>query len=51
MELKAKVMGNIEEGRRVMGLDMIVRNPVDGKPATERDTPIVALYQMVSLPL
>ncbi|GAM25576.1 hypothetical protein SAMD00019534_087510 [Acytostelium subglobosum LB1] len=43
--LKDKVISKIEEGRRLMGLDMIVRTPT-GEPAHEGNTGIIQLYRM-----
>ncbi|EFA76538.1 SH3 domain-containing protein [Heterostelium album PN500] len=43
--LKGKVISKIEEGRRLMGLDMIVRTP-SGEPAHENNTGIIQLYRM-----
>ncbi|KYQ89326.1 SH3 domain-containing protein [Tieghemostelium lacteum] len=43
--LKGKVISKIEEGRRLMGLDMIVRTP-NGEPANEKNTGIIQLYRM-----
>jgi len=43
--LKGKVISKIEEGRRLMGLDMIVRTP-NGEPAHEKNTGIIQLYRM-----
>ena len=45
-ELKEKVIIKIEEGRRIMGLDMIMRTAA-GEPATEKNTGIITLYKMV----
>jgi hypothetical protein len=45
-ELKDKVFAKIEEGRRLMGMDMIVRTST-GEVATERNTGVIALYHMV----
>jgi hypothetical protein len=45
-ELKPRVMSNIEEGRRLLGLDMIVKTP-SGEPATENNTAVLKLYRMV----
>lgn len=47
-ELKPRVMSNIEEGRRLLGLDMIVKTP-SGEPATENNTAVLKLYRMVHL--
>jgi len=44
-ELKEKVVQKIEEGRRLMGLDMIVRT-TGGEPATEKNTGIITLLHM-----
>lgn len=44
-ELKPRVMSNIEEGRRLLGLDMIVKTP-SGEPATENNTAVLKLYRM-----
>eukprot|EP01132_Coremiostelium_polycephalum_P004848 gene4848-6043_t len=43
--LKGKVISKIEEGRRLMGLDMIVRTP-NGEQAHEKNTGIIQLYRM-----
>ncbi|EGG21230.1 SH3 domain-containing protein [Cavenderia fasciculata] len=43
--LKGKVISKIEEGRRLMGLDMIVRT-ANGEPAHESNTGIISLYRM-----
>lgn len=47
-EYKEKIIQKIEEGRRMMGLDMIVRT-ASGEPATEKNTGIVTLLHMVRL--
>jgi hypothetical protein len=49
-ELKPRVMSNIEEGRRLLGLDMIVKT-ASGEPATENNTPVLKLYRMVHIHL
>lgn len=36
----------IEQGRKNMGLDILVRCP-SGEPADDRNTPIISLYHMV----
>eukprot|EP01133_Synstelium_polycarpum_P010994 gene10994-12806_t len=46
--LKGKVISKIEEGRRLMGLDMIVRT-ANGEPAHETNTGIIQLYRMKDL--
>jgi hypothetical protein len=46
-KMKAKVMASIEEGRRLMGLDLLVRTNT-GEIATERNCSIMELYRMVS---
>ncbi len=46
-ELKVKVMDNIEEGRRLLGLDMVIKTS-SGQPATEKNTTIVTLYRKVT---
>ena len=46
-KMKAKVMASIEEGRRLMGLDLLVRTNA-GEIATERNCSIMELYRMVS---
>jgi hypothetical protein len=45
-ELKDRVISNIEEGRRVMGLDLILRT-ASGEPATEANSGIISLYHKV----
>lgn len=47
-DLKPRVMSNIEEGRRLLGLDLIVKT-ASGDPATENNMPIMQLYRMVCL--
>ncbi|EGC38812.1 hypothetical protein DICPUDRAFT_27977 [Dictyostelium purpureum] len=44
-EIKGKVINKIEQGRRLMGLDMIVRTP-NSEPAHEKNTGIIQLYRM-----
>ncbi|ELR23221.1 SH3 domain containing protein [Acanthamoeba castellanii str. Neff] len=44
-KMKAKVMASIEEGRRLMGLDLLVRTNT-GEIATERNCSIMELYRM-----
>ena len=41
-QLKSKVMGKIEETRRLLGLDVVVRL-LDGDRATEENTPLLQL--------
>jgi len=45
-EIRGAVLFKIEEGRRLLGLDVVVRTP-DGQAANETNTPIVQLYQLV----
>lgn len=45
--LKTKVTEKIQEGRVMMGLDMIVRTP-NGEQADETNTNAIPLYQMVN---
>lgn len=47
-KMKAKVLASIEEGRRMMGLDLLVRTP-SGDIATERNCGVIDLYRMVRL--
>jgi dedicator of cytokinesis protein 3 len=44
-EFKEKAIAKIEEGRRHLGLDMIVRT-ASGEQATEKNTPLIQLYNM-----
>ena len=44
MQLKSRVLDKIEEGRRLMGLDVIVRRP-DGIRCTEQNTGIIKLFE------
>eukprot|EP01088_Endostelium_zonatum_P019872 TRINITY_DN706_c7_g1_i1.p1 TRINITY_DN706_c7_g1~~TRINITY_DN706_c7_g1_i1.p1 ORF type:complete len:607 (+),score=94.56 TRINITY_DN706_c7_g1_i1:7-1827(+) len=44
-EMQAQIMKQIEEGRRLLGLDIIVKND-KGEIATEKNTPIVRLFEM-----
>lgn len=43
VQLMSRVFDKIEEGKRKMGLDVIVRRP-DGTRCTEQNTGIIALY-------
>ncbi len=45
--MKAKVMTSIEEGRRMMGLDLLVRTET-GEIATEKNCGVIDLYRTVS---
>jgi len=45
--LKTLVLDKIEEGRRKLGQDVFLRTNT-GELATEHNTPILALYEMVS---
>ena len=44
-EFKEKAIAKIEEGRRHLGLDMIVRT-TSGEQANEKNTPLIQLYNM-----
>ena len=44
-ELKTQALNKIEQGRRLLGLDMVVRTP-SGEAATENNTPLIQLYQL-----
>lgn len=44
-ELKTQALNKIEQGRRLLGLDMVVRTP-SGEAATENNTPLINLYQL-----
>jgi hypothetical protein len=45
-QLKSKVMDKIEETRRLLGLDVVVRR-LDGDRATSENTPLLKLLDMV----
>ncbi len=42
--LKNQVQNKIEEGKRVLGLDIVLRSAT-GEPLTFKNTPMVALYR------
>jgi hypothetical protein len=44
--LKKELLKMVEQGRKNMGLDILVRCPT-GEPADDRNTPIISLYHMV----
>lgn len=46
--MNAKVLASIEEGRRMMGLDLLVRTS-SGNIATEKNCGVIELYRMVRL--
>lgn len=43
--MKTQALNKIEQGRRLLGLDMVVRTP-SGEAATENNTPLIQLYQL-----
>eukprot|EP01122_Echinamoeba_exundans_P009485 TRINITY_DN3375_c0_g1_i2.p1 TRINITY_DN3375_c0_g1~~TRINITY_DN3375_c0_g1_i2.p1 ORF type:complete len:2320 (+),score=535.82 TRINITY_DN3375_c0_g1_i2:71-7030(+) len=44
-EFRTSAVAKIEEGRRLLGMDMVVRTNA-GEPANETNTPLVELYKM-----
>lgn len=44
-EFRSSAVAKIEEGRRLLGMDMVVRTAA-GEPANETNTPLVELYKM-----
>jgi hypothetical protein len=44
--LKKELLKMVEQGRKNMGLDILVRCS-SGEPADDRNTPIISLYHMV----
>jgi hypothetical protein len=46
IQLKKQVFEKIEEGKRLMGLDVILRLP-SGERCDENNTPVLTMFQMV----